>query len=64
MVNVSTLFYVLENMEGKNEEVINPEEVHELEQKYLKGLFGIIDRAEIEVSPSLVKNILQSASTK
>ncbi len=35
MVNVSTLVYVLENLEGKSDELINLEEILELEQKYL-----------------------------
>ncbi len=62
MVNVSTLFYVLENLEGKSDDVIDLEEIHELEQKYLKGLFGLIDQAGTKIRPSVIKNILQSAS--
>jgi hypothetical protein len=64
MVNVSTLFYVLENLEEKSDDVIDLEEIHEMEQKYLKGIFGMIDQTGFEVSPSIVKNILQSAGTQ
>jgi hypothetical protein len=64
MVNVSTLFYVLENLEGKSDDVIDFEEIHEMEQKYLKGIFGLIDQAGSEISPTIVKNILQSTGTQ
>jgi len=64
MVNVSTLFYVLENLEGKNNELIDLEEISAMEQQYLKRLFGIIDQAGVEVNPSLIRNILQSALTE
>jgi hypothetical protein len=64
MVNVSTLIYVLENLEGKNQELINLEEVHELEQKYLNRLFDLVDQNELEVSPALITKILQTASTQ
>jgi len=62
MVNVSTLFYVLENLEGKDEELILLEEVHELEEKYLNGSFGLLDQAEMVADPALVNKILQTAS--
>jgi len=64
MVNVSTLFYVLENLEGTKEELIDLEEIHELEKKYLTGLFDMIDQAGLDVRPDLIDNILQSAGTK
>ena len=64
MVNVSTLFYVLENLGSKNEELIDLDEIHELEQKYINGLFGMIDRARLTVRPEVIKNILQTTSTK
>lgn len=63
MVKVSTLFYVLENLEGKKDEVIDLEEILEMEQRYLKGILGMIDRAGMEVSPSLVENILKTAGS-
>jgi hypothetical protein len=64
MVNVSTLFYVLENLEGKKDELIDLEEILSMEQKVLKKIFGMIDQAGVEVDPSLVANILQSACNK
>jgi hypothetical protein len=64
MVKVSTLCYVLENLEGKNEELINLEEIYELEQKYLSGLFGMIDKARLTVRSEVIKNILQSTGTE
>ena len=62
MVNVSTLFYVLENLEGKDEELICLDEIHELEEKYLNGLFGLLNQAEMVADPALVDKILQTAS--
>ena len=63
MVNVSTLVYVLENLEDKSDELINLEEILELEQKYLGKFFEMIDRTKLEVKPALVDKILQAAST-
>lgn len=63
MVNVSTLIYVLENLEDKSDELINLEEILELEQKYLGKFFEMIDRTKLEVKPALVDKILQAAST-
>lgn len=63
MVNVSTLFYVLDDLDAKNDAVINLEEIHELEQKYFHGFFGTIDKLSFEVSPGVIKNILQRTST-
>ncbi len=64
MVNVSTLFYVLENLEGKDEELICLDEIHELEEKYLNGLFGLLDQAEMVADPALLNKILQTASSQ
>jgi hypothetical protein len=61
MVKISTLFYLMENLEGKKEELIDLEEVLEMEQKYLERIFGVIDQAGVEVNPSLVDKILHSA---
>jgi hypothetical protein len=63
MVNVSTLFYVLENLEDQRNETIDLDEIYQLEQKYLKGLFGLVDRENLEVNPAVVKKILQTAGT-
>lgn len=63
MVNVSTLFYVLENLEGKSTEVIDLEEIQELEEKVLDQLFGMIDHVGIKVPDSVLENILQSTGT-
>jgi hypothetical protein len=64
MVNVSTLFYVLENLEGKDEELICLEEVQQLEENYLNRLFGLLDQAEMIPDPALVNKILQTASSQ
>ena len=64
MVNVSTLFYVLENLEGKNVDLIDLDEISAMEERYLKGLLGIIDQSGVEVNPSLIKNILRSVHTE
>ncbi len=63
MVNVSTLFYVLENLEGKSTEVIDLEEIQELEEKVLDQLLGMIDYVGIKVPDSVLENILQSTGT-
>jgi len=64
MVNVSTLIYVLENLEGKDEELICLDEIHELEKRYLNGLFGLLDQAEIIPDPALIDKILQISSSQ
>ena len=60
MVNVSTLFYVLENLEGKDEELIDPEEIQQLEKEYLNRL---LVQVEFEPDPALINKIIQNAST-
>ena len=61
MVNVSTLYYVLENLEGKSEDLIDLDEVSELENTYLKDCFSILDNSGIDVRPSVVEKLLQKA---
>jgi len=63
MVNVSTLFYVLENLESDEGVIFNLEEIHKLEQKYLDGVFGLLEKASMEVRPAIIEKILQSVST-
>ncbi len=60
MVNISTLFYVLENLEGNRDEAIDLGEILDLEYKYLKGIFEIIDRAKPEIRSTVMENILRS----
>jgi len=62
MAKISTLFYVLENLESNEGAIINPEEIHKLEQKYLDEVFGLLEKASIEVRPSVIEKILQSVS--
>ena len=62
MVNVSTLVYVLENYEGKEEDLINLEELLE-EEAYVRKIFAKLDDAELQVNPRLVEQILKSTST-
>jgi len=64
MVKVSTLFYVLENLESKNEELIDLEEINKLEQNYLVPLLGSLDKLEFKADPALVNKVLQATSTK
>jgi len=63
MAKISTLFYVLEDFDSKGEVIINPEEIHMLEQKYLNGIFGLLEKAGMEVRPSVIEKILQAVST-
>jgi hypothetical protein len=63
MVNVSTLFYVLENLEGEAAEAFDLDEILEMEQKYIKGLFDRLDQDRFEVRPAVIQNILRTAST-
>ncbi|MFC2098392.1 hypothetical protein ACFLSP_01470 [Bacteroidota bacterium] len=62
-MNVSTLFYVLDDLDSKNDVLINLEEIYELEHKYFHGIFGKIDRLGFEVNPGVIQNILQVSST-
>jgi hypothetical protein len=63
MVNVSTLVYVLENIEGKEEELTNLEELLREEEAYVKKIFDKLDDSNLQVSPGLVEHILKTAST-
>jgi hypothetical protein len=63
MVNVSTLVYVLENLEGKDEKLIKLEELLEKEEKYVRKVFSKLDQSNLQVRPGLIKNILKTAST-
>ncbi len=63
MVNVSTLVYVLENLEDNIDELINLEEIFEMESKYLVYFFEKIDRMPVGVRPALIDKILQTASS-
>ena len=63
MVNVSTLVYVLENLEDNIDELINLEEIFEMESKYLFYFFEKIDRMPIGVRSALVDKILQTANS-
>ena len=63
MVNVSTLVYVLDNLEGKDEELINLEELLELEETYVKKVFLELDKSALHMTPALVDRILETAST-
>jgi len=63
MAKISTLFYVLENLESNEGVIFNPEEIQKLEQKYLDTVFGLLEKASIEVRPAVIENILQSVST-
>jgi hypothetical protein len=63
MVNVSTLVYVLENLESKDGELTNLEELLGEEEAYVKRIFGKLDKSNFQVNPGLVKRILKTAST-
>ena len=63
MVNVSTLVYVLENLESKDGELTNLEELLGKEEEYVKRIFGKLDESILQVNPELVKRILKTAST-
>ena len=62
MVNVSTLVYVLENYEGK-EELFNLEELLEEEEAYERKIFEKLDELILKVDPRLVQQILKTSST-
>jgi len=63
MVNVSTLVYVLENLESKDGELTDLEDLLREEEAYVKKLFGKLDESNLQVNPGLVKRILKTAST-
>jgi hypothetical protein len=62
MVNVSTLVYVLENLESRDGELTNLEELLREEEAYLKKLFDQLDASNLKVNPRLVDRILKTAS--
>ena len=63
MVNVSTLVYVLENLESRDGELTNLEELLGEEEAYVKRIFGKLDESILQINPRLVKRILKTAST-
>jgi hypothetical protein len=63
MVNVSTLVYVLENLENKDGELTNLDELLGEEEAYVKKIFGKLDASNLQVNPELVESILKTAST-
>ena len=63
MAKISTLFYVLENLEGNEGMIVNPEEIQKMEQMYLDGIFGLMEKAVIEVRPAVIDKILQSVGS-
>jgi hypothetical protein len=63
MVNVSTLVYVLENLESKDGELTNLEKLLGEEEAYVRKIFGKLDESNLQVNPGLVKRILKTAST-
>jgi hypothetical protein len=63
MVNVSTLVYVLENLESKDGALTDLEELLREEEAYVNKLFGKLDESNLQVNPGLVKRILKTAST-
>ena len=63
MVNVSTLVYVLENLESKDGELTNLEELLGEEEAYVKKIFGKLDKSNLQVNPGLMEHILKTAST-
>ena len=63
MVNVSTLIYVLENLESKDGELTNLDELLEEEEAYVKRIFGKLYDSNLQVNPGLVGQILNTAST-
>lgn len=62
MVNVSTLVYVLEHLEGEKSELVDLNEISNLEQSVLNELSGILNQVEFEAKPQLVKEVLQRSS--
>ncbi len=63
MVNVSTLVYVLENIEGKEDPLTNLEKLLEEEEAYVKKIFERLDDSNLQINPGLVEHILKRAST-
>ena len=63
MVNVSTLVYVLENLESKDGALTDLGELLREEEAYVTKLFGKLDESNLQVNPELVKRILKTAST-
>ena len=63
MVNVSTLVYVLENLESKDVGLTNLKELLGEEEVYMKRLFDKLDESNMKVNPGLVDRILKAAGT-
>ena len=62
MVNVSTLVYVLENLEQERIELFDVKEIFELEESLLGKISGTLDPSDFLASPNLVEEVLRRAS--
>jgi len=62
MVNVSTLVYVLENLEQEKNDLFDVKEIFELEENLLGKISGILDPSDFLASPNLVEEVLRRAS--
>ena len=61
MVSVSTLVYVLENLEHDSNELIDVKEFFELEENIFERISSSLNQSEFLARPDLVNNILKKA---
>ena len=62
MVKVSTLVYVLENLEQEKNELFDVNEIFELEESLLGKISGILDPSDFLARPNLVEEVLRKTS--
>ena len=62
MASISTLFYVLENLEHGSHELYDVEEIFRLEQNLLGKIYNVLDQSEFTADPKIVKDILRKTT--
>jgi len=59
MVKISTLFYVLDDIEERSENVFNLDDYQEEEETEFTDIWEMLDRLQIEVNPQLVDRLMK-----
>ncbi len=59
MVKISTLFYVLDDIEGRSAKVFNLDDYQEDEETEFTDIWEMLDRLQIEVDQQLVDRLMK-----
>jgi len=59
MVKISTLFYVLDDTEGRSEKIFNLDDYQEDEETEFTDIFELLDKLQIEVDQQIIDRIMK-----